>query len=87
MDISNYGTATALLTLFVIGGTELVKQAYAKNWRAVSIIVVAALIGGIGGAFLLPVIGIAPGLAVGLSGSGLITGVQNIGKGTATPTL
>ncbi len=85
MDVSDYGIAAGLLTLFVIGGTELVKQAYAKNWKAVTTIVVAALIGGIGGAFLLPVIGFAPGLAIGLSGSGLITGVQKIGQGT-TPT-
>lgn len=86
MDISNYAVAVSLLTLFVVGGTELVKQAFARNWKAVVIIAVAALIGGIGGVFVLPVIGFAPGLAIGLSASGLITGVQKIGQGT-TPTV
>lgn len=83
MNVADYGVAVALLTLFVIGGTELVKQAFARNWKAVVIIIVASVIGGFGGWLLLPVIGFAPGLAIGLSASGLVTGLQKVGQGTA----
>ena len=40
-------TSVAILIAFVMGGTELVKQAFDKNWRVVAIIVVAVLIGGL----------------------------------------
>lgn len=82
MNVNDFAVASALLTLFAIGGTELVKQAFNRNWQAVVIISVCAIIGGLGGLFVLPVIGFAPGLAIGLSASGLITGVQKFGNGT-----
>lgn len=81
-DITDITVATALLTLFVVGATELVKQAFARNWKAVVIIVVSAIVGGLGGLFLLPVIGLPVGLAIGLSASGLVTSVQKFGEGT-----
>lgn len=81
-DITDVTVATALLTLFVIGATELIKQAFAKNWKAVVIIAVSALVGGLGGLLLLPVIGLPVGIAVGLSASGLVTSAQKFGEGT-----
>lgn len=83
-DITDITVATTLLTLFVIGATELVKQAFARNWKAVVIITVSALVGGLGGLFLLPVIGLPVGLAIGLSASGLVTSVQKVGEGTSS---
>jgi len=82
MDLSNYAVAAAVLTFLAIGGTELVKQAFARNWKAVVIIIVSTLIGGFGGWILIPVIGLVPGLVIGLSASGLVTGFQKIGQGT-----
>lgn len=75
-------TAVFLLTSMVIGGTELVKRAFDRDWRAVVIILVSTAIGGFGGAVLLPSIGLVFGLVIGLSGSGVITGLQKIGNGT-----
>lgn len=81
-DTSNPTVAVAVLTFLAVGGTELVKQAFARNWKAVVIIVVSTLIGGLGGVFLVPVVGGVAGLAIGLSASGLVTGFQKIGQGT-----
>ena len=78
-------TSVAILIAFVMGGTELVKQAFDKNWRVVAIIVVAVLIGGLAGVFLLTDIGLALGMFYGLSASGVITGLQKFGHGTAAP--
>ena len=82
LDVTNPTVAVSLLTFFAIGGTELVKQAFARNFKAVVIIVVSTLIGGLGGWLLLPAVGGVVGLAVGLSASGLVTGFQKIGQGT-----
>lgn len=82
IDITNPAVAISMLTFFAIGGTELVKQAFARNWKAVVIIIVSTLIGGLGGWLLLPAVGGTVGLAVGLSASGLVTGFQKIGQGT-----
>jgi uncharacterized protein involved in cysteine biosynthesis len=82
MNISDYATAAAILTFLTIGGTELVKQTFARNWQAVVIIIVATLIGGLGGWLLVPVVGGVAGLVIGLSASGLVTGFQKIGQGT-----
>lgn len=85
MDLTDYAVAAAVLTFLAIGGTELVKQAFAQNWKSVVIIIVSTLIGGIGGWLLVPVVGGVAGLVIGLSASGLVTGFQKIGTGT-TPT-
>lgn len=68
----------AVLTGLVMGGVELVKRLFDRDWRAVIIIVVASLIGGFAGwamgvAFL-------TGMAFGLAASGYVTLAQNLGK-------
>lgn len=81
-DILGLDATTALiLTGLVMGGVELVKRLFKKDWKAVAIICTSAVIGGVAGAIL----GILPlqGIAYGLAASGYITLVQNIGsKGT-----
>lgn len=81
-DLFGLDATTALvLTGLVMGGVELIKRLFDKDWKAVIIICVSAIIGGIAGAIL----GILPiqGVAYGLAASGYITFVQNIGKGGA----
>ena len=82
MNLSDYAVAVSVLTFLCIGGTELVKQAFARNWKAVVIIVVSTLIGGLGGWLLVPVVVGVVGLVIGLSASGLVTGLQKVGQGT-----
>lgn len=82
MDINDFAVASGLLTLFIIGATELVKQAFNRNWRAVIVISVSALVGGIGALVFFPVIAVPVGIAMGLSASGLVTSVQKFGEGT-----
>ena len=70
--------ATVVLTGLVAGGVELLKRLFDKDWRASATIVVAALIGGLGGLvfganFLI-------GMVFGLATSGYITIAQNIAK-------
>lgn len=87
-NVNDPTVAVAVLTFLAIGGTELVKQAFAHNWKAVVIIVVSTVIGGLGGWLLVPVVGGVAGLVVGLSASGLVTGFQKFGQGTTPlPTL
>ena len=77
-DILGLDATTALiLTGLVMGGVELVKRLFKKDWKAVAIIFTSAVIGGVAGAIL----GILPlqGIAYGLAASGYITLVQNIG--------
>lgn len=82
MDISDFGVASGLLALFVVGTTELVKQAFERNWYAVVVISLSAVVGGLAGWILFPVIGGAVGIALGLSASGLVTSLKKIGTGT-----
>lgn len=82
MDITDFGVAGGLLALFVVGTTELVKQAFARNWYAVVVISLSAVVGGLAGWLLFPVIGGAVGIALGLSASGFVTSLQKIGQGT-----
>lgn len=70
--------ATAVLIGLVDGGTELVKRLFDKDWRAVATIVVAALIGGLGG--LVFGANFLVGMVFGLAASGYITIAQNFGK-------
>ena len=84
MDISDFAVASTLLTLFVVGATEMAKQAFNQNWKSVVIIAVAALVGGFAGAAFFPVIGLPVGIALGLSASGLVTTLQKVGEGTPT---
>ena len=81
MDLTNYAVAAGLITFFAIGGTELVKQAFARNWKSVVIILVSTAIGGLMG-WALPVVGVIVGLSLGLASSGIVTTVQKAGEGT-----
>ena len=83
MDLTNYAVASGLLTFFVIGATELVKQIFARNWKSVVIIIVSALVGALAG-LELSVIGWVVGLALGLASSGIITTAQKFGEGTSS---
>lgn len=78
------GVAVTLLTTMVIGATELVKRLYDRDYRGATIIAVAAVIGGLGGAFLFVEVGLALGIVVGLSASGLLTTVQKFGTNTVS---
>ena len=67
-----------ILTGLVMGGAELIKRLFAKDWKAAITICVSAIIGGIAGAIL----GLMPlqGITFGLAASGYVTLVQNIGS-------
>lgn len=70
--------ATVVLTGLVAGGTELVNRIFKADWHAVVVIVVSAIIGGLGGLtfganFLV-------GMVFGLATSGYITIAQNVAK-------
>lgn len=70
--------ATVVLTGLVAGGTELIKRVFDKDWRTVVTIVVAALIGGLGG--LVFGANFLVGMVFGLASSGYITIAQNVAK-------
>lgn len=70
--------ATVVLTGLVAGGTELIKRIFDKDWRTVVTIVVAALIGGLGG--LVFGANFLVGMVFGLASSGYITIAQNVAK-------
>lgn len=76
------GVAVTLLTTMVIGATELVKRLFDGDKRGAAIIGVAAVVGALGGALLFEEVGLALGIVVGLSSSGLLTTVQKFGTGT-----
>lgn len=78
-EILGLDTVTAIiLTGLVIGGVELIKRLFDKDWRAAAIIAAASVIGGLAGMAL--GINILQGIAYGLAASGYITFAQNIGK-------
>lgn len=72
-------TGTALLLAAITGIVELAKRVVALDWRAVIIIVAAALTGYLLGP--IEEIGVSniQGLVVGFGASGLITALQNVG--------
>lgn len=78
------GVAITLLTTMVIGATELVKRLFDRDARGAAIIGVSALVGALGGLFLFEGVGLALGIVVGLSASGLVTTVQKLGTGTTS---
>lgn len=67
-----------VLTGLVMGGVELVKRIFDRDWRVVVTILVCAVIGG--GAGLALGITILQGIAYGLAATGYITLAQNISK-------
>lgn len=79
MEILGLSTlAAVVLTGLVAGGTELIKRLFDKDWRAAVTIVVAAIIGGLGG--LVFGANFLVGMVFGLAASGYVTIAQNIGK-------
>lgn len=79
MEILGLSTlATVVLTGLVAGGVELVKRLFDKDWRAVVTIIVASLIGGLGG--LVFGVEFVVGMVFGLATSGYITIAQNVAK-------
>lgn len=82
MDITDFAVASGLLSLFVVGFVELVRQAFNRNLQAVVTVAGAGVVGGLAGLFLLPVIGLPVGIGLGIAGSGLVTTVKNFGTGT-----
>lgn len=79
MEILGLSTlATVVLTGLVAGGVELVKRILDKDIRAAVTIVVAALIGGLGG--LAFGVAFPVGMVFGLATSGYITIAQNVSK-------
>lgn len=79
MEIFNLDPiATAILLGMVAGVVELIKRAFAKDFKTTAIIIGAGTTGGL---VAIP-LNINPliGIVVGLASSGFITIAQNIGK-------
>ena len=79
MEIFNLDPLTAVILLGMVAGVvELIKRAFAKDWKSCAIILGAGITGGL---VALP-LAINPliGIVVGLASSGFITIAQNIGK-------
>lgn len=72
------GLAAVILTGLVMGGVELVKRAFSKDWRAVATIIVSGLLGGLGGLYLGT--DFLAGVVYGLAASGFVTLAQNFGE-------
>lgn len=71
------GVTAVILTGFVMGGVELVKRAFKKDWQTVAIILVAGTLGGVGG--LYTGVDFLAGIVYGFAASGFITLAQNVG--------
>lgn len=79
MEILGLSTlATVVLTGLVAGGVEFIKRLFDKDWRAAVTIIVASLIGGLGG--LVFGVDFVVGMVFGLATSGYITIAQNVAK-------
>lgn len=79
MEVFNLDTiTTAVLLGMVAGVVELIKRVFAKDWKAVAIIIGAGVAGALTG--LLLTISPLIGAVVGLAASGYITIAQNIAK-------
>ena len=74
------GTAVFMITTMVVGATELVKRVAKKDYETAAIILVAVLVGALTGALLFPSVGLAGGIVLGLSGTGVVTGLAKIGS-------
>ena len=79
MEVFDLDAVTAAILLGMVAGVvEVIKRAFEKDWKAVAIILGAAVTGALVGL----AISINPliGAVVGLSASGFITIAQNFGK-------
>lgn len=84
IPIEGIAVSVTLLVSMIVGGTEFVKRLFDKDLRAVALIVVSVLIGGIAGVTIFKDIGFALGVVIGLSSSGVVTGLQKFGQGTVS---
>lgn len=79
MEVFNLDPIQAAIIIGMVAGTvELVKRAFEKDFKAVAIIIGAAVAGALS-AFLLSINPLI-GAVVGLASSGFITIAQNVGK-------
>lgn len=78
MDFPELDAVTTFVLLGMVAGVvELVKRAFAKDWRAVAIIMGAGVTGAL---VALPLgINVLVGAVIGFAASGLVTIAQNIG--------
>ena len=67
-----------VLTGLVMGGVELIKRVFDKDWRIVATIIICAAIGG-GAGFALGIT-VLQGIVYGLAATGYVTLAQNVGK-------
>lgn len=79
MEVLNLDAVTSVvLTGLVMGGVELIKRIFSKDWEAVAIILAASIIGGLAGMAM--GVNYLAGVAFGLAASGYVTLAQNLGK-------
>lgn len=78
MDFPELDAVTTFIMLGMVAGVvEMVKRAFAKDWRAVAIIFGAGVTGGL---VAIPLgVSVLAGVVVGFAASGLVTIAQNIG--------
>ena len=79
MEVFNLDTIVAAILIGLVSGViECIKRAFEKDWKAVAIILGAAVTG----ALTALAIAVNPliGAVVGLAASGFVTIAQNIGK-------
>jgi len=73
---------TGLLIAAVVGATEAVKRAWRRELEVTVIIVVAALLGGLGAVLMAELTAIVffSGVAIGLGASGVVTTAEKLGS-------
>lgn len=79
IDNVTLATAIFLLTSMVVGTVELIKRLFDKDYRTACIIAGAALVGGLAGALLFPIVGFSLGLVTGLGASGVVKIASKVG--------
>lgn len=82
IPVEGIAVSISLLLSMVIGTTELIRRLFKRDYEAAALITASALVGGLAGVMLFPSVGFALGVVVGLSGSGVVTGLQKFGQGT-----
>lgn len=87
IPVEGIAVSVSILVSMVIGATELVKRIFDKDYRAVALIVTSVVVAALASVTILDEIGLALGIVIGLSSSGVVTGLQKFGQGTqSSPT-
>lgn len=77
MDIAQYATMAAV----IVGVTELISRARAKDWWVVATIITSAAVGGLFGYFAYyPELDVPTGIALGFAASGALKTVSMLGN-------